>query len=81
MAGNYVRGLGDKLVSGEADPLEFSLARPRGRYEGPGELKRFARRLFKLGKRLEEELGCPQDIEWAMRMASCTCSSRGRSRR
>jgi phosphohistidine swiveling domain-containing protein len=65
MAGNYVRGLGDKLVSGEAAPLEFSLARPRGHYEGQAELKRFARRLFKLGKRLEQELGCPQDIEWA----------------
>jgi len=66
MTGNYVSGLGDKLVSGEATPLEFSLARPKGRYEGPAELKRFARRLFKLGKRLEEELGCPQDIEWAV---------------
>jgi phosphohistidine swiveling domain-containing protein len=66
MAGNYVRGLGDKLVSGEATPLEFSLARPKGRHEGPPELKRFARKLFKLGKRLEKELGCPQDIEWAI---------------
>jgi pyruvate,water dikinase len=66
MAGNYVPGLGDKLVSGETAPLQFSLARPRGRYEGPAELKRFARRLFKLGKRLEGELGSPQDIEWAV---------------
>ena len=66
MAGNYVRGLGDKLVSGEVTPRQFSLARPKGRYEGPGELKRFARRLFKLGKRLEKELGNPQDIEWAV---------------
>jgi pyruvate,water dikinase len=66
MAGNYVHGLGDKLVSGEATPFEFALARPKGRYEGPAEMKRFARRLFKLGKHLEEELGCPQDIEWAV---------------
>ena len=66
MTGNYVRGLGEKLVSGEATPLEFTLARPKGRYEGPPELRRFARRLYKLGKRLERELGCPQDIEWAV---------------
>jgi pyruvate,water dikinase len=66
MVGNYVRGLGDKLVSGEATPLEFSLAWPRGRYEGPPELKRFGRQLFKLGKRLQRELDCPQDIEWAI---------------
>ena len=66
MVGNYVRGLGDRLVSGEATPYEFSLARPKGRYEGPAELKRFARRLFKLGKRLEKDLGSPQDIEWAI---------------
>jgi phosphohistidine swiveling domain-containing protein len=66
MTGNYVHGLGDKLVSGAATPFEFSLSRPQGRYDGPKELGRFARRLFKLAKRLEKELGCPQDIEWAI---------------
>ena len=39
---------GRRLVSGEAEPLTFTLARPKGRYEGPPELKRFARKLFKL---------------------------------
>jgi phosphohistidine swiveling domain-containing protein len=66
MVGNYVHGPGDRLVSGEAEPHEFALSRPKGRYEGPPELKRFARRLFKLAKRLEQDLGCPQDIEWAI---------------
>jgi phosphohistidine swiveling domain-containing protein len=66
MSGNYVHGLGEALVSGQAAPHEFSLSRPRGRYDGPAELKRFARRLYRLAKRLERDLGGPQDIEWAL---------------
>jgi pyruvate,water dikinase len=69
MIGNYVLGLGDKLVSGEAAPFEFSLTRPKGRYDGPPELGRFARSLFKLAKRLERDLGSPQDVEWAVEQA------------
>jgi phosphohistidine swiveling domain-containing protein len=66
MVGNFVRGLGDKLVSGEADAEHFSLAQPYGRYTGPAVLRRFGRQLFRLGQRLEEELGAPQDVEWAI---------------
>jgi pyruvate,water dikinase len=66
MVGNYTTGLGDALVSGEVAPEEFTLTRPRGRYAGPMALKPFGRRLFKMGKRLERELGGPQDIEWAI---------------
>jgi phosphohistidine swiveling domain-containing protein len=65
MSGNYIHGLGDALVSGEAEPHTFTLSRPnKGAYEGPAELKPFARRLFKLASRLEKELEAPQDIEW-----------------
>jgi phosphohistidine swiveling domain-containing protein len=66
MTGNYVYGFGEELVSGEAQPYTFILERPKGHYEGPPDVKRFARRLYKLAGRLEEELGCPQDIEWAV---------------
>jgi pyruvate,water dikinase len=66
MTGNFVYGLGEKLVSGEIEPHTFTLERPKGRYSGPPDLKRFARRLHKLGRRLEKELDCPQDIEWAI---------------
>jgi pyruvate,water dikinase len=66
MAGNFVHGLGDQLVSGEANPLTFTLARPGGRFDGPAELKPFARRLYQLASRLEDDLGGPQDIEWAV---------------
>ncbi|HWI62585.1 MAG TPA: PEP/pyruvate-binding domain-containing protein [Symbiobacteriaceae bacterium] len=66
MTGNYVHGLGEQLVSGEANAFAFTLARPQGRYAGPAEFAPFARRLFRLAARLERETGLPQDIEWAV---------------
>ena len=66
MIGNFVYGLGDELVSGEAEPYTFTIDRPKGHYQGPPELRRFARRLYKLGCRLERDLACPQDIEWCI---------------
>ena len=66
MAGNFVRGLGNQLVSGETSGESFTFERPRGRYQGPSDLKPYARKLHKLAERLETELGQPQDIEWAI---------------
>jgi phosphohistidine swiveling domain-containing protein len=66
MIGNFVYGFGEELVSGEAEPCTFRLKRPKGKYSGPSELKRFARKLYKLARRLEKELESPQDIEWAI---------------
>lgn len=66
MVGNYVHGLGESLVSGEANAQSFTLQRPSGKYEGAEGLRRHARALSKLGTRLEAEAGAPQDIEWAI---------------
>jgi phosphohistidine swiveling domain-containing protein len=66
MTGNFVQGLGEKLVSGEMIPRTFTLARPQGTYDGPPELSRLARSLYRMAGRLEKELGGPQDIEWAI---------------
>ena len=66
MTGNFVRGLGEKLVSGQVDGESFTLAWAAGAYDGPPDLRPFARKLFRLGKRLAQELGGPQDIEWAI---------------
>jgi phosphohistidine swiveling domain-containing protein len=66
MTGNYVCGLGDKLVSGKVNPLAFTLGRPDGAYEGPPELERHAKGLYGLAVGVERELGSPQDIEWAV---------------
>lgn len=71
MSGNYIFGLGEELVSGKATPYTFTLVPNTSiwsnpGYEGPGELRRYASKLSKLGNQLEKELGCPQDIEWAI---------------
>jgi len=66
MMGNFVEGLGEELVSGQANPQTFTLDRPRGEYSGPAELRRVARDLYRNACRLEKELGGPQDIEWAI---------------
>lgn len=66
MTGNFVKGLGEKLVSGQANPQTFTLARPKGTYSGPTELNRLARELYRNACGLEKELGGPQDIEWAV---------------
>jgi pyruvate,water dikinase len=66
MVGSYVRGLGDRLVSGVETGESIVFERPKGQYQGPAELRRQARRLYKLAGRLERESGTPQDIEWAI---------------
>lgn len=66
MAGNFVHGLGDRLVSGEVDAESFTFHLPGGKYSGPPTLKPFAKKLFGLAHRLEKTSGCPQDIEWAI---------------
>ena len=66
MTGNFVHGLGNELVSGETTGETFTINRPEGHYQGPTELRRYTRQLYRLGRRLEKELECPQDIEWAI---------------
>ncbi len=66
MIGNFMHGLGEKLVSGQANAQTFRLERPKGIYDGPPELRKYAHKLFNLAARLEQEVGGPQDIEWAI---------------
>ncbi len=66
MTGNFVAGLGEKLVSGQANAQTFTFDRPKGAYSGPTELSRLARALYGNARRLEKELGGAQDIEWAV---------------
>ncbi|MCC2685649.1 MAG: phosphoenolpyruvate synthase [Paenibacillaceae bacterium] len=66
MVGNFVHGLGEKLVSGESDAAAFTIARPQGAYEGPADLAPHAKQLHRYAVRLEEQFGRPQDIEWAI---------------
>jgi pyruvate,water dikinase len=66
MTGNFVQGLGEKLVSGQVNARTFTLSRPKGIYSGPPELNRVARALYRNACGLEKELGGSQDIEWAI---------------
>src|SRR5512133_2253875 len=66
LIGNYVHGLGEQLVSGEANAQDFKIKRPGGKYQGPGEFRRSATRLGRLCSQLEAEYGYPLDIEWAV---------------
>ncbi|MCB0104890.1 MAG: hypothetical protein KDE53_03260 [Caldilineaceae bacterium] len=66
MIGNYVHGLGEALVSGEADAESFTLSRPKGNYAGPAALRPHAKELFHTATKLEKALDGPQDIEWAV---------------
>lgn len=66
MTGNFVHGMGDKLVSGESDAYGFTFKRPDGEYEGPEELSPVVEGLYNLGISLEETQDHPQDIEWAV---------------
>jgi pyruvate,water dikinase len=65
MTGNYVRGLGEQLVSGQTNAQDFQILRPSGKYRGPRECARSGRRLYQLASKLEKDFGCALDIEWA----------------
>ena len=54
MVGNFVYGLGEKLVSGDADAHVFTMDSKKGTYSGPNDMKPYAYKLFKLGKKLEK---------------------------
>jgi rifampicin phosphotransferase len=66
MTGNFVAGIGEKLVSGQVSALTFTMDRPGGAYHGPAELKPVAKSLHREAHKIENELGSPQDIEWAV---------------
>jgi rifampicin phosphotransferase len=64
-----VRGLGDRLVSGEATPDEWIVRGDRSEHrsgtEGAIDAEQ-ARSIAKLARRIEAHFGAPQDIEWAL---------------
>ncbi|WP_073150997.1 PEP/pyruvate-binding domain-containing protein [Seinonella peptonophila] len=66
MIGNYVYDVGEQLVSGETNAYDFKLKRPNGKYDGPNEFKKYAKKLYRYAVKIEKEFGSPQDIEWAV---------------
>jgi pyruvate,water dikinase len=66
---NAVRGLADRLVSGEIDADQWSITDGRAeRADGATEalVAEQALQVAELALRVEEHFGSPQDVEWAM---------------
>lgn len=66
MTGNYVKGVGETLVSGEGSDGAFRLNAVKYDYEGPDEFEPYAKKLYGYAKKIVGIFGCPQDIEWAV---------------
>ena len=66
MSGNYVRGEGEALVSGEKNAEEFSFNAMKFSYTGNKEFERYAKKLFKFCEKIRNGYGRPMDIEWAV---------------
>lgn len=66
MTGNYVKGIGEQLVSGNSNAEEFSFDTLKYRYTGSTELQPYASRLYKYALKIRRLYSCPQDIEWAV---------------
>lgn len=66
LIGNFVRGEGEKLVSGIENAEAFRIGAIRRSYEGPSEMKPYAGKLGKYCKQIRRYYGVPMDIEWAV---------------
>ncbi|MBQ5332924.1 MAG: phosphoenolpyruvate synthase [Oscillospiraceae bacterium] len=66
MTGNYVRGEGEALVSGEKNAEEFSFNAMRYAYSGNKEFEKYAKRLYKFCSLIRDGYRRPMDIEWAV---------------
>lgn len=66
MSGNYVRGEGEALVSGEKNAEEFSINAMKFSYTGNKEFERYAKKLYKHCEKIRNGYGRPMDIEWAV---------------
>lgn len=64
--GNYVRGEGEKLVSGSENAAEFKINAIKYGYEGTDEFKQYATCLYRYCKEIRDLYNMPMDIEWAV---------------
>ena len=66
LIGNYVKGEGERLVSGIDTGDSFRINAVRYDYDGPDELRPYAKRLTKYCRLIRNLYGMPTDIEWAI---------------
>ncbi|MBO4636190.1 MAG: hypothetical protein J5685_03505 [Clostridiales bacterium] len=65
LIGNYVKGEGEKLVSGSENAEEFRIGRIRYYYKGSSEMASYSRKLAGYCEKIISLYGVPMDIEWA----------------
>ena len=66
LVGNYVRGEGEQLVSGNADAKVFRIGVMKYAYNGDEELRKFSRILRRYCLKIRRYYKMPMDIEWAV---------------
>ncbi len=66
MNGNFVRGVGESLVSGESNAELFSIDALKYHYDGSADFSKYAKKLCKCAVKIKTLFGSPQDIEWAV---------------
>ncbi len=65
MTGSFVRGAGEKLVSGDGMDGEFVIDTVKYSYNGSPEMSPYAKKLYGYAKKAASD-GVPKDIEWAV---------------
>lgn len=65
MTGSFVKGAGEKLVSGDGMDGEFTIDAVRYSFKGSTELERYAKKLYRYALKISSD-GVPKDIEWAV---------------
>ncbi len=66
LIGNYVHGEGEQLVSGQASGESFRINVMKYAYDGPSEMKPYAKKLMKYCTAIRKSYKIPMDIEWAV---------------
>lgn len=70
ITGNYVKGAGEGLVSGEGFDGSFRINAVKYSFEGPDEIAPFAKNMYKYAKKAVKIFGCQLDMEW------CVCKGK-----
>lgn len=65
MTGNFVKGVGEALVSGESRDDSFKLKAVKYEYEGFNKFRSYAKNIW-LREKIVGIFDCPQDIKWAV---------------
>ena len=66
LTGNYVKGEGELLVSGQSNAEVFRINSIKYAYDGNAEFERYAKTLGRYCQSIRRYYGVPMDIEWAV---------------